>query len=212
MKLSRVWLWTMAVLAIGVGLASYRYLLPGMPGAAPGPLQNRFAPTGALVVHATVASVALMLGALQFFPGLRTRWPAWHRRAGTVYVIACLIGGAAALLLALGATAGPIATAGFGLLGLAWIGCTVQAWRFIRARDFERHRRWMTRSYALTLAAVTLRLYLPALAVAQVDFLAGYRAISFLCWVPNLIVAEIWLRRPGFRTSPPIAAPSQSPG
>ena len=27
------WLWIAAVLAIGTGLVSYRYLLPGMPGS-----------------------------------------------------------------------------------------------------------------------------------------------------------------------------------
>jgi hypothetical protein len=27
------------------------------------------------------------------------------------------------------------------------------------------------------------------------DFYTPYRAIAWLCWVPNLIVAEMWLRR-----------------
>jgi uncharacterized membrane protein len=213
MKLTGVWLWSATVLAFAVALGSYRYLLPSMPGAAPAVLANRFAGTGALVLHAGVSATALGLGALQFFPGFRSRWPAWHRRAGTVYVIACLIGGTAALVLALGASTGPIASAGFGSLGVLWLACTIQAWRLARARDFVRHRRWMTRSYALAFAAVTLRLYLPVLAVGHIDFDTGYRAISFLAWVPNLIVAEIWLRfSAGFRTSPPLAAAAQSPG
>jgi uncharacterized membrane protein len=213
MKLSGIWLWTATFLAAAIALGSYRYLLPGMPGAAPTVVANRFAGTGALVLHAGVSATALGLGALQFFPRFRARWPAWHRRAGTVYVIACLIGGTAALLLALGAATGPIASAGFGLLGVFWLACTIQAWRLARARDFVRHRRWMTRSYALAFAAVTLRLYLPVLALAHIDFDNGYRAISFLCWVPNLIVAELWLRYgAGVRTSPPLAAASQIPG
>jgi uncharacterized membrane protein len=213
MKLTGVWLWTATVLAFAVALGSYRYLLPSMPGAAPTVLANRFAGTGALVLHAGVSATALGLGALQFFPGFRARWPAWHRRAGTVYVIACLIGGTAALVLALGASTGPIASAGFGSLGVLWLGCTIQAWRLARARDFIRHRRWMTRSYALAFGAVTLRLYLPVLAVGHIDFDTGYRAISFLAWVPNLIVAELWLRYgSGVKTSPPLAAASQTPG
>jgi hypothetical protein len=213
MKLTGVWLWTATVLAFAVALGSYRYLLPSMPGAAPTVLANRFAGTGALVLHAGVSATALGLGALQFFPRFRSRWPAWHRRAGTVYVIACLIGGTAALVLALGASTGPIASAGFGSLGVLWLGCTIQAWRLARARDFVRHRRWMTRSYALAFAAVTLRLYLPVLAVGHVDFDTGYRAISFLCWVPNLVVAELWLRYgSAVKTSPTLAAASQSPG
>jgi len=60
---------------------------------------------------------------------------------------------------------------------------------------FVAHRRWMVRSWALTLAAVTLRLYLPLVMVLDLPFLPWYRAISFLAWVPNLVAAELWLRR-----------------
>ena len=213
MKLSTIWLWIAAALAMVIALTSYRYLMPGMPGAAANVLANRFTSTGALVVHVAFAATALALGALQLFPRLRARWPTWHRRAGTVYVIACMIGGAAGLVLALGTTAGPIGTAGFGALALLWIGCTAQAWRFAKARDFISHRRWMIRSYALTFAAVTLRIYLPIAIMARLDIGPAYQAISFLCWVPNLIVAELWLRfGQGVRTSRPLAAPSQSRG
>ena len=213
MRLTGVWLWTATVLAAAIALTAYRYLLPGMPGAPANVLANQFARTGALVLHAGVSATAMLLGALQFFPRIRSRWPAWHRRAGTLYVICCMIGGVAALLLALGTSAGPIGSAGFGLLGLLWLGTTAQAWRFARARDFVRHRRWMTRSYALTFAAVTLRLYLPVVFIAHWNPDVGYRAIAFLCWVPNLIVAELWLRYgAGIKTSPPLAAAAQSRG
>ena len=52
----------------------------------------------------------------------------------------------------------------------------------------------MIRSFALTFAAVTLRLYLPLVPLLGISFVDGYRAISFLAWVPNLIVAELYLR------------------
>jgi hypothetical protein len=205
-------LWIVLVLALGVGLFSYRYLLPTPPLGAPQPLANAFTRYGVLTVHAGLAATALLIGPLQFFAWVRTRHPRWHRRIGTAYVICCLVGGAAGFLLALGATEGPIAAAGFGSLAVAWVLTTANAWRLVRARDYVRHRRWMIRSYALTFAAVTLRLYLPILPLAHIDFDAGYRAISFLCWIPNLIVVELWLRSVGVRTSQPIAAASQSPG
>ena len=69
------------------------------------------------------------------------------------------------------------------------------AWTRALARDFVAHERWMIRSFALTLAAVTLRIYLP-IAIIQnhgefpVD---AYRLIAWAAWVPNLIIAEIWL-------------------
>ena len=92
-------------------------------------------------------------------------------------------------------TRGPVATAGFGLLAILWIGFTLLGWRSAVKGRFVEHRRWMIRSWALTLAAVTLRIYLPTVGVLELDFLPWYRAIAFLCWVPNLILAEIWLRQ-----------------
>jgi uncharacterized membrane protein len=207
-----VFLWLAAALAIGTAIVSYRYLVPGQPGAIPNILANRFA-NPALIVHVAGAATALLLGPLQFFGVIRRRWPRWHRRIGTVYVLGCLVGGLAGLALALGSTSGPIASAGFGALAVAWLIATATAWRFARARDFVRHRRWMIRSFALALAAVTLRIYLPIAQIAQLDFHVSYVAISFLCWVPNLIAAELYLALwAPLRTSRPLAAPSQSPG
>jgi len=53
----------------------------------------------------------------------------------------------------------------------------------------------MIRSFALTLAAVTLRIYIPIGLALPVPFEVSYQAISFLCWVPNLLLAELYLRR-----------------
>ncbi len=53
-------------------------------------------------------------------------------------------------------------------------------------------RVWMIRSYALTFAAVTLRIWLPLSQVAGLPFAQAYPAIAWFCWVPNLIVVE-WL-------------------
>ena len=62
-------------------------------------------------------------------------------------------------------------------------------------RDLVAHREWMIRSFALTFAAVTLRLYLPIAQLLPVELDDAYRAISFLCWAPNLVVAEAYLRQ-----------------
>jgi hypothetical protein len=42
-----------------------------------------------------------------------------------------------------------------------WITVNLLGWRAAVQGRFVDHRRWMIRSWALTLAAVTLRLYLP---------------------------------------------------
>ncbi|MMZ69505.1 hypothetical protein D1872_323530 [compost metagenome] len=55
----------------------------------------------------------------------------------------------------------------------------------------------MTRNYALTFAAVTLRIYLPVsmLIFGLEHFNDYYRVIAWLSWIPNLIVAELILKR-----------------
>ena len=62
----------------------------------------------------------------------------------------------------------------------------------------------MVRNFALTFAAVTLRLYLPASMVAGLAFERAYPVIAWLCWVPNLIVAELLWNRA--RPTSPAAA------
>lgn len=180
-----------ALLSVGIAAYSARYLLqpPRTPAQALGnPLGVPW-----LVIHVGGAVTALALGSLQFVPGLREVGA--HRWIGRTYVLGCLVGGAAGLVLAPGSSAGPIASAGFGGLAVIWIAVNLLGWRAALDGRFAEHRRWMIRSWALTLAAVTLRLYLPAVMALDLPFLPWYRAIAFLCWVPNLVVAELWLRR-----------------
>ncbi len=190
----RFGLMTITVLSLGVALFSYRYLIPGAPLAAPQPFANHFTKVGVLTVHAAFAATALLIGPFQFRRQLRVRRPALHRRLGTVYVACAMIAGAAGLMLAFGVNTGPVAGAGFGLLAAAWLATTANAWRFARRRDLVRHPRWMVRSFALCLAAVTLRIYLGVSQAAGMPFDAVYPAIAWLCWVPNLLIAEIGLR------------------
>ena len=68
--------------------------------------------------------------------------------------------------------------------------------------DIESHRQWMIRSYALAFAAVTLRIYMPFMqAVLGMEFLDAYLIVAWMCWVPNLLVAELIVRM----TSPALA-------
>ena len=197
--LSRPAWMVMTLLSLVVALTAYRYPLNVGPLAS-NVVANLFA-RPFLDLHVAGAATALLIAPFQVLPGLRARRPGLHRVMGRIYVAGCLAGGMGGLVLAFGSTAGPIATAGFGLLALAWLATTVQAWRMALARRVAEHRAWMIRSMALTLAAVTLRLYLPFAALGPIPFFDAYRAIAFLCWVPNLLLAEVWLKRRGLASS-----------
>lgn len=178
--------------SVAIALFSYRYLSPSHVLAAPDILGNVFARPW-LTIHAGAAATALLVGGFQFVPALR-RHRMLHRWLGRIYATGCVLGGFAGLTLAFGSTAGPVAGWGFGLLAVAWIHATSQGWLTARARRFDEHRRWMMRSFALTFAAVTLRLYLPSAGILGLDGLQAYRAIAWLCWVPNLLAVEFWIR------------------
>jgi uncharacterized membrane protein len=147
-------------------------------------------------LHVFAASIALLLGPLQFYQRLRGRWPRLHRITGRLYLGAGVaIGGLAGLYMATFAYGGLVAKLGFATLALAWLGSGFRAYRAIRAGDIATHRRWMVRNFALTLAAVTLRILLPVSGLSGIPFATAYPAIAWLCWVPNLLVAEWILAR-----------------
>jgi uncharacterized membrane protein len=201
---SRIGWGVIALLSLGIAGYAYHYLLPGA-FAPPGIKENPMAYPW-LFVHAGLAATAMLLGPFQFLTRLRVTRPRLHRWIGRTYVFACLTGGSAGLALAMGSTAGPIARAGFAALAVTWLITTGMAWRMALHRRFDDHRRWMIRSFALTFAAVTLRLYLPFPPLMGFSFIEGYRAISWLCWVPNLVVAELYLARGRARIVRPAAA------
>lgn len=186
------WLWLLVlILASSIGVFSLRYGLPQVPLSG---LENFATHRTSLVVHALFASIALIIGPWQFLPRLRERHPALHRINGRVYVTAVLVGWAASVPIALNAQTGLAASAGFLGLGAAWFGTTaVAVWLILRG-EIARHRRWMIRSYFLTASAITLRIYLGTGAALQIPFGDSYPAIAWLCWVPNLIAAELYLR------------------
>ncbi len=141
-------------------------------------------------VHLAGGIIAIVLGAFQVNSRLRSRFLSIHRWSGRAYIIAVLAGGAAGFTLALQSFGGLVTHFGFGLMAICWVVTTLNAYRHIRRGNLVAHRAWMLRSYALTLAAVTLRIYIPLSQVAAIEFEAAYQVISWLCWVPNILVVE----------------------
>jgi uncharacterized membrane protein len=181
-----------AFMSLGVGAYAWIFV-PAGGSPAPPVMANLFARPW-LAVHAALAGAALIIGPFQFLAAVRAR-RTLHRTLGKIYVISCLVSGSAGLLLSFGATAGPVAGFGFGILAVIWVYSTAQAWRMAQARRFDDHRRWMIRSFALTFGAVTLRIYIPLSQMMGIDFVIAYQAIAWLAWVPNLMLAELYLRR-----------------
>lgn len=193
-RLKTIGLWTITLL---VSLVSFRFLGLGLETAFPDMIEHIAARKTIFLTHITASPIALALGLFQFSTKLRKKRPTVHRWMGRFYMVAILLGGVSGLVMAEGMLAErPVAGIGFGLLSLLWIGATAQAVRLAMSGKISQHRRWMIRSFALTFAAVTLRLYLPAFLFGlKVSYAEASLYLAWMCWIPNLLIAEWYLRR-----------------
>ncbi len=180
-------------------------------GLAPAYADRSWPVHAAFYAHIGSSGLALLVGPFQFVRRVRSRLPAVHRWVGRVYVVGVLVGAASGLVMSTVSSVALLGFFGFGSLAVLWGWTTWRGYRAAREREWPAHRAWMIRSFALTYAAVTLRLWFGVLVLVQLPFGAGdidaildtaYAPVPFLCWLPNLVVAEYLIHRrglPGFR-------------
>ncbi|GAB3974903.1 DUF2306 domain-containing protein [Actinoallomurus acanthiterrae] len=159
-----------------------------------------------LVAHVFTAFIALVLGPLQFVPAIRTRGQV-HRTIGRLYLLAGVLPSAVAAVPVALLSGRLITQIGLTIPAVLWFVTGVLAYRAARRHDYIRHQNWMTRNYALTFLAVTSRILVPLLLLAQIPFTAtsagsiGDNAPSMipigqaLGWMVNLVAAEVLIRR-----------------
>lgn len=187
----------MAFSALGIGLLSLRYAIPGVK-AQPEIAAKLFALPW-LAIHAVTAATALILGAFQFLRRGHRRPAALaprHRR-GLCRALPRLV--ADRLRARVRQLRRPDSDRRFRAARHPQVRQHGGGAHAVLNGRYAAHGRWMMRSYALTFAAVTLRLCLAFLPALAIDFVTGYRAIAFLSWVPNFLIVEavLWSRRPG---------------
>lgn len=149
-----------------------------------------------LRVHIAGGIGAMLAGLWQFSEKLRTKALNLHRWLGRFYLLAVGLGAIAGFVMATVSEEGLPTHFGFGVLAVLWFATGLQAYRVILRGQVERHREWMIRNFPLTLAAVTLRIYLPLMLFAlHWPFRTAYITVSWICWIPNVLVAEWIVRR-----------------
>ena len=179
--------------------------LTELTGGAPITAQNArfFASAVPVVIHIVSVTVYSLLGAFQFVPALRGR-RGWHRIAGSVLIPAGLLAALSGLWMSAfyplpdGSTDVPIRL----FFGSAMLVSIILGIVAVRRRDFVRHGAWMTRGYAIGVAAGT-----QALVISGWLFLMGTpgeltRALLMAAsWLINLAVAEYVIRRRARRSA-----------
>ncbi|MCM6773875.1 DUF2306 domain-containing protein [Nocardia sp. CDC159] len=175
------------------------------PDRARVPAPPDFAPHYPLLVaHVLFGSVAMVTCCLQVWPWFRQRRPRAHRISGRIYVFGGVLpAGVSALGIGAFSPFGPVARVSNVMLALLWLTCTVIGFRMARRRRYADHRRWMIRSFALTLSIIGNRLWgaivlivlstadpaLPQERLTEVTAGIG----TWLGWTIALLVAEWWV-------------------
>lgn len=146
-----------------------------------------------LYFHAAGMGTALAIGGLQFVPALRRRKPRVHRAIGMVYMPAALIGSLAGGIFAVTLPAEPGLPAILAIVGVASTTFCFTALGALRLSqgDYLAHGEWMIRSYSQTLSGTTLRVMIPLMDHAGLPWHENYLTALWMCWVPNLFVAEL---------------------
>jgi uncharacterized membrane protein len=143
-------------------------------------------------IHVFSAILTLLAGFTQFNNYILTNHKKIHRKVGKIYVLIILFFAApSGFFIGLFANGGLISKISFIILSILWFFFTLKAFLFIKDKNIENHKKFMYRSFALTISAITLRFWKVILVYlfhpAPMDV---YQIISWLGWIPNLLIAE----------------------
>jgi len=115
----------------------------------------------ALAGHILFATVISIAGALQLIPGIRNRFPAFHRWNGRMFVLAAFTQAITGIYLTVSGRrlVGDVTQHVVSVLGAVLIMfCAGMALRYAMARDFTTHRRWALRLFLVASGSWFIRL------------------------------------------------------
>jgi len=149
--------------------------------------------------HIISSIFVLLFGAFQFVPVESTKVIRVHRFLGKIYVFTVLfLSAPSGLIMGFYANGGIWSKTSFVIISVLWWYFTFMAYRKIVQKNIDAHKRFMYRSYALTLSAITLRIYVLVLPlVIHLHSKEMYTLVAWLSWVPNLLVVEFVANKKG---------------
>lgn len=147
-------------------------------------------------IHVFTSSFCLLAGFTQFSTHLLKKQPTLHRNLGYMYVSTIIfLSGPSGLIISFYANGGIMSQTAFALLAMLWLATTYLGFHYAKKGDFMQHRKYLIRSYAFTLSAVTLRSWKYIIVLFfRPHPMDLYQLVAWLGWVPNIILAEILIR------------------
>ena len=171
-----------------------------------------FAAPVPVVLHIFSSVIFCVLGAFQFSPSLRRRYPDWHRGAGRTLVPCGLVAALAGVWMTQFYPTGLNSPASFDgpflyairiVAGSAMAVALCLGYAALRRRDIPQHRAWMLRGYALGLGAGTQVLtHLPWYLLPDIRGELARTLFMAAGWAVNLAVAEWSISHERRRRSP----------
>ncbi|MBL1221673.1 DUF2306 domain-containing protein [Chryseobacterium sp. L7] len=116
----------------------------------------------------------------------------FHKNMGKIYIFLILILAApSGIYMGFFANGGFLSKISFVILGSLWWFTTYKAYAAARQKRFKEHKQWMWRSFALTLSALTLRIWKVIIVyLFHPNPMDVYQIIAWLGWIPNILLIE----------------------
>lgn len=148
-----------------------------------------------LLTHITTSIVALVIGPFTLSTKFRERNINRHRIAGRIYMVGILLEAFLDCTCPL-CYGGLVAKLGFGLLSVFWLTSAYQALHRVKNKN-ERPSKLDDQKLLFNLCGSYIKIWLPLFIVlfGIEHFELSYAIIAWLAWVPNLIVAELFIRK-----------------
>ncbi|WP_320815137.1 DUF2306 domain-containing protein [Flavobacterium sp.] len=147
----------------------------------------------AFFTHVYSSVFLVLIGWIQFWPFFRKKYSNLHKLIGKFYILVILLfSGPSALIMGCHANGGVVSKISFVILSVLWIFFTYMSFYYAKNLNFKAHQKFAIRSFALTLSAISLRLFKYIIVfLFHTPPMDTYQIVSWLGWIFNLIIAEI---------------------
>jgi len=148
------------------------------------------------LIHILPGALFMILGPLQFMPGIRDRHLRLHRLSGRIYIASAYIVGISALIMSFVLTSiGGINQAAATILyAILFLISLSRAWWHILHRRVALHREWMIRAFSIGLAIGTIRpIMVLFFAFTGLPPQVFFGTAFWIGFTLHLLAAEVWI-------------------
>lgn len=155
---------------------------------------------GFMCFHWVGGILVLAFGPLQVSHAVRARWPSIHRWSGRVYTLGCVssVIGGVVFVVETGTVGGSVMDTCFVVYGVLFLACCVCADSCAMRRNFDLHREFAYRTFALGIGSLLYRIYTLPLwfmgdKITEEQNMLWLNVAGWFMFVPNIVIVEIFL-------------------